>query len=301
MAWGSKPLVTKRKISERATPWALHPLLRHQPKPQKVTPLQEADEEKLVRMASQFQLRSDTPDDLRTHEGLSLMIPHPFAAQVAPFDQPMPTASPNTPGNRSTAARGRGPRIAAAPALPQPLRFSGRTMEPRRAFARSYETYLTAINALQTRWGGAFAMPAVLKAILDRFNLVDVAFEREQKRLVKYLGDALVPDSFLNTSCPLAYRCRKTRGIERTDSSGGRRGESRAAPTSGGQRGDTRPPGAPTHAESSASSAAPATGGAFNTTSRVTASRSGLCLRCQSTEHHVRERPLVGLGEAATL
>ncbi|KAG3108803.1 hypothetical protein PI125_g11503 [Phytophthora idaei] len=99
-------------------------------------------------------------------------------------------------------------------------------MEPRRAFARSYETYLTAINALQTRWGGAFAMPwisfflkaktpthfdyvtvdiamrelkiktdwpepesrmmnlqAVLKAILDRFNLVGVVFEREQKRL----------------------------------------------------------------------------------------------------------------------
>ncbi|KAG6954368.1 hypothetical protein JG688_00012385, partial [Phytophthora aleatoria] len=181
-----------------------------------VSPLQEADEGKLVRMASQFQLRSDTPEDVRKHEGLSLMIPHTFAAQVAPVDKPMPTASPNTPGNRSTVARGRGPRIAAAPALPQPLKISGRTMEPRRTFARSYETYLTAINAPQTRWGEKIAMPAVLKAIVDRFNLVDVAFEREQNRLVKYLGDALVPDSLLNTSCPLAYRCRKTCGIERT-------------------------------------------------------------------------------------
>ncbi|GMF56918.1 unnamed protein product [Phytophthora fragariaefolia] len=50
-------------------------------------------------------------------------------------------------------------RVAAAPTLPQPPRFEGRSMQDRRDFMHKYETYLGAINALQTQWSGAFAMP----------------------------------------------------------------------------------------------------------------------------------------------
>ncbi|KAG3120554.1 hypothetical protein PI124_g17273 [Phytophthora idaei] len=39
-------------------------------------------------------------------------------------------------------------------------------------------------------------LQAGLEAILDRFNVVDVVFEWEQKRLVKQLRDALVPRVF---------------------------------------------------------------------------------------------------------
>lgn len=52
-----------------------------------------------------------------------------------------------------------GQNVAVATALPQPPRFSGTTMQGRRIFMRQYETYLAAINALQTQWGGTFAMP----------------------------------------------------------------------------------------------------------------------------------------------
>ncbi|GMF26358.1 unnamed protein product [Phytophthora fragariaefolia] len=156
-------------------------------------------------------------------------------------------------------------RVAAAPTLPQPPRFEGRSMQDRRDFMHKYETYLGAINALQTQWSGAFAMPvgacigsktkrmiaryefnqlpgaiteeqwvayflqaktpshvnytsvdeamkalrmqtrwpepesrrmnlqANMEAILDRFNLTDLAFQHEQRRLVKYLAAALAP------------------------------------------------------------------------------------------------------------
>ncbi|KAF1786960.1 hypothetical protein GQ600_15340 [Phytophthora cactorum] len=39
-------------------------------------------------------------------------------------------------------------------------------------------------------------LQADLEAILDQFNLTDVAFEHEQRRIVKYLANALAPASF---------------------------------------------------------------------------------------------------------
>ncbi|KAG3121282.1 hypothetical protein PI124_g1148 [Phytophthora idaei] len=39
-------------------------------------------------------------------------------------------------------------------------------------------------------------LQADLEAILDQFNLADVAFEHEQRRIVKYLANALAPASF---------------------------------------------------------------------------------------------------------
>ncbi|KAE8912040.1 hypothetical protein PF003_g3340 [Phytophthora fragariae] len=199
--------------------------------------------------------------------GLRLQIPNPFEALETPGeeeteavqDAEMATASPEAFEMQ---------RVAAAPALPQPPRFSGRTMEDRREFMLKYETYLSAINALQTSGQGAFAMPvgacvdsltkrrvaryelnclpseiteqqwinyfkeanmptyvdyavvdeamkklkiqtkwpdpesrmahleADLEAILQKFNLTDVAFKNEQRRIVGYLAHALEPAGF---------------------------------------------------------------------------------------------------------
>ncbi|KAJ0393598.1 hypothetical protein ATCC90586_001342 [Pythium insidiosum] len=191
--------------------------------------------------------------------GLRVQIPNPFDAAAAAIDDAeMETASPMAMSQR----------VAAAPALPQPPRFEGKTMQDRRDFMRAYETYLGAINALQTQWGGAFAMPvgaciesrtkrmiaryefgtgvqsvteeqwidffrqasapsyvdyaavdeamrrlrmdtkwpepesrmmalqADLEETLDKFNIGELAFEHEQRRLVKYLAEALAPPSF---------------------------------------------------------------------------------------------------------
>lgn len=194
---------------------------------------------------------------------LTIRIPNPFeAAEDANEDEEMPTASPDQEERLSSQ------RVAAAPALPQPPRFAGRTMQDRRDFMQKYETYLAAINALQTPYSAAFAMPvgaciesktkrmiaryefnspvnlitelqwieyfkqarlpslvdyaavdnamktlkmktvwpepesrmmnlqADMETILDKFNLTDQAFEHEQRRLVRYLSDALEPPSF---------------------------------------------------------------------------------------------------------
>lgn len=190
--------------------------------------------------------------------GLQLQVPNPFTEATGPDeadDEGMPTVSP-----RSSQGR-----VAAAPALPQPPRYKGVTMQDRRDFMKAYETYLAAVNALQTQWTGAFAMPvgaciesgtkrliarwtfrkapeqitedewiqyfkqanvasivdyatvdaamtklkmdtsmpepesrmmrlqADMTTILERFNLTDVAFANEQRRLVKYMVAALQP------------------------------------------------------------------------------------------------------------
>ncbi|KAE9268584.1 hypothetical protein PR003_g31398 [Phytophthora rubi] len=39
-------------------------------------------------------------------------------------------------------------------------------------------------------------LQADLEAVLDQFNLTEVAFEHEQRRIVKYLANALAPASF---------------------------------------------------------------------------------------------------------
>ncbi|KAE9217059.1 hypothetical protein PF002_g16908 [Phytophthora fragariae] len=108
-----------------------------------------ADVDELTERAAAMQLES-APTPMPRAPGLRLQIPNPFEPSDQPVtDELMQTVSPVSSGQR----------VAAAPALPQPPRFEGRTMQDRRNFMRRYETYLTAINALQTQWGGAFAMP----------------------------------------------------------------------------------------------------------------------------------------------
>ncbi|KAE9196561.1 hypothetical protein PF005_g16830 [Phytophthora fragariae] len=109
----------------------------------------QADIEELAGRAAAIQLESATPPVPRT-SGLWLQTPTPFdPADGFEVDEAMPTVCPVSGGQC----------VAAAPALPQPPRFAGRTMQDRRDFMRQYEAYLTAINALQTQWGGAFAIP----------------------------------------------------------------------------------------------------------------------------------------------
>ncbi|KAE9134754.1 hypothetical protein PF010_g2348 [Phytophthora fragariae] len=203
--------------------------------------------------------------DERLAEHLEILTPNPFERRDheghGASDAEMPTASPR-PGPRDG-------RIAAAPALPQPPMYSGRTMQDRRDFMRKYEGYLVKVNALQTEWTAALAMPvnacietdtrrmiarwefsgaspetiteeqwedyfrqalvptfvdyasidtamkslkmktkwpepesrmmhlqADMEAILNRFNVTDLAFKHEQRRLVGYLTKALEPMSF---------------------------------------------------------------------------------------------------------
>ncbi|GMF52587.1 unnamed protein product [Phytophthora fragariaefolia] len=219
------------------------------------------DDEPVMRTAA-MQLEN-APSPTLSSLGLRIQIPNPFdATEVVDEDVEMPTASPENEERFSSQ------RVAAAPALPQPPRFAGRTMQDRRDFMQKYETYLAAINALQTPYTGAFAMPvgacvesktkrmiaryefnstvnliteqqwigyfmqaklpslvdyaavddamktlkmkitwpepesrmmnfqADLEGILDKFNLTDQAFEHEQRRLVRYLSNALEPPSF---------------------------------------------------------------------------------------------------------
>jgi hypothetical protein len=85
--------------------------------------------------------------------GLTIPIPNFFeATEVLNEDVEMPTASLERDD------RPYSQHVAAAPALPQPPRFTGRMMYDRRDFMQKYETDLAAINALQTSYTGAFVM-----------------------------------------------------------------------------------------------------------------------------------------------
>ncbi|KAE9272383.1 hypothetical protein PF001_g27966 [Phytophthora fragariae] len=113
-------------------------------------------DELAARIAATLLSSPGAPESPVRSPGLRLQIPNPFDAGGAGSEEPgvededMPTASPLAGQLQQ--------RVSAAPALPQPPRFEGRTMQDRRNFMRGYETYLTAINALQTQWSGAFAM-----------------------------------------------------------------------------------------------------------------------------------------------
>ncbi|KAE9309133.1 hypothetical protein PF008_g20785 [Phytophthora fragariae] len=110
------------------------------------------DDELVMRTAA-MQLES-APSPTLSSLGLRIQIPNPFdATEAVDEDVEMSTASPEREERFSSQ------RVAAAPALPQPPRFAGRTMQDRRDFMQKYETYLAAINALQTPYTGAFAMP----------------------------------------------------------------------------------------------------------------------------------------------
>ncbi|KAE8986376.1 hypothetical protein PR003_g13834 [Phytophthora rubi] len=114
-------------------------------------------DELAARIAATLLSSPGTPESPVRSPGLRLQIPKIFDAAGAGSEEPgveeedMPTASPLAGRLQQ--------RVSAAPALPQPPRFEGRTMQDRRNFMHGYETYLTAINALQTQWSGAFAMP----------------------------------------------------------------------------------------------------------------------------------------------
>ncbi|KAG3001181.1 hypothetical protein JG687_00012472 [Phytophthora cactorum] len=90
-----------------------------------VTPLCEADEAELSRMASQLHLAGDEHGAPGASDGPRLAAPNPFAAQDTTGDEPMPTASPT---DSAAPAKGQAARVTAAPVLPQPPRFADRTM-----------------------------------------------------------------------------------------------------------------------------------------------------------------------------
>ncbi|EGZ09112.1 hypothetical protein PHYSODRAFT_305871 [Phytophthora sojae] len=210
-------------------------------------------------------MRLDSAPSPSRPADLEILIPNPFERRDdeghGASNAEMPTASPRQ-GPRDG-------RIAAAPALPQPPMHSGRTMQDRRDFMHKYEGYLVKVNALQTEWTAALAMPvsacietdtrrmiarwefsgaspetiteeqwkdyfrqalvptfvdyasidtamkslkmqtkwpesesrmmhlqADMEAILNRFNVTDLAFKHELRRLVGYLTKALEPVSF---------------------------------------------------------------------------------------------------------
>ncbi|KAE9057512.1 hypothetical protein PF010_g31349 [Phytophthora fragariae] len=109
-------------------------------------------DERLAERTAAMRLDSE-PSPSRPAD-LEILIPNPFERRDdeghGASDAEMPTASPR-PGPRDG-------RIAAAPALPQPPMYSGRTMQSRRDFMRKYEGYLVKVNALQTEWTAALAM-----------------------------------------------------------------------------------------------------------------------------------------------
>ncbi|EGZ11905.1 hypothetical protein PHYSODRAFT_317259 [Phytophthora sojae] len=100
-------------------------------------------------------MRLDSAPSPSRPADLEILIPNPFERRDdeghGARDAEMPTASPRQ-GPRDG-------RIAAAPALPQPPMYSGRTMQDRRDFMHKYEGYLVKVNALQTEWTAALAMP----------------------------------------------------------------------------------------------------------------------------------------------
>ncbi|GMF30423.1 unnamed protein product [Phytophthora fragariaefolia] len=228
----------------------------------------DSDERLAERMAA---MRLDSAPSPSRPADLEILIPNPFERRDdeghGASDAEMPTASPRQ-GPRDG-------RIAAAPALPQPPMYSGRTMQDRRDLMYKFEGYLVKVNALQTEWTAALVMPvsarietdtrrmiarwefsgaspetiteeqwkdyfrqalvptfvdyasidtamkslkmqtkwpepesrmmhlqADMEAILNRFNVTDLAFKHEQCRLVGYLTKALEPVSSRKVVAP---------------------------------------------------------------------------------------------------
>lgn len=96
----------------------------------------------LTYRAAVLQMQSGS---LARSPGLRLQIPNPFVSDdlYGEEEREMDTAS-------KVAAPAAG-RIAAVPALPQPPRYARHTVQDRCDFMLQYETYLAAINALQTQ------------------------------------------------------------------------------------------------------------------------------------------------------
>ncbi|KAI9991400.1 hypothetical protein PInf_019081 [Phytophthora infestans] len=92
-----------------------------------------------------------------------------------------------------------GQHVVAAPALPQPPRLSGTTMQDRRIFMRQHDTYLAAINALQTQWGGAFAMlvgarvKATTKRMVARYELCMAPHMVSEQQWIDYVKQVNTP------------------------------------------------------------------------------------------------------------
>ncbi|KAL3665947.1 hypothetical protein V7S43_008746 [Phytophthora oleae] len=103
-------------------------------------------------------------------------------------------------------------RVAAAPALPQLLRFEGRTMQDHRDFMHTYETYLSAINALETQWSGAFAMPegacfeSKTKRMITRYEFSQPPGANTEDEWVAYFMQAKAPSHVGYTSISEAMK-----------------------------------------------------------------------------------------------
>lgn len=179
-----------------------------------------------------------------------------------------------------------------------------------------------------------------METVLDRFNLTEVAFEHEQRRLVKYLSDAFAPLSFksvvttrLTLQCYKPYKhtvlsfwawviqlMRDFMTFERASQSAlgsqyphcgsSREGRSVLAnpgQETGGSRGgsgDSRGGRGGRGGSGNNSSTAPTDSGADAGLSRSafnTTSDHRACLKCASSEHQVRDCPSCQPGEAQEL
>ena len=149
--------------------------------------------DQLTNATAALQLNSASP---ARPADLRLQIPNPFVEpdeQDVDGDAGMTTASPGA----APAVSG---RLTAAPALPQAPRYAGRTMQDRRDFMREYETYLAAINALQTQWTAPIAMPVgaciemVTKRMIARWEFGGIAANLvTEDQWIGYFRQALTP------------------------------------------------------------------------------------------------------------
>ncbi|POM57664.1 Pol protein, partial [Phytophthora palmivora] len=141
-------------------------------------------------------MRLDSAPSPSRPADLEILIPNPFERRDdeghGASDAEMPTASPRQ-GPRDG-------RIAAAPALPQPPMYSGRTMQDRRDFMHKYEGYMVKVNALQTEWTAALAMPVSAcietdtRRMIARWEFSGASPETvTEERWKDYFRQALVP------------------------------------------------------------------------------------------------------------
>ncbi|GMF23671.1 unnamed protein product [Phytophthora fragariaefolia] len=183
-------------------------------------------------------------------------------------------------------------------------------------------------------------LQADLEGILDKFNLTDTAVEHEQRRLVKYLADALAPQRFKavvatkltlhqnkkykNKVVPFcswvthllrgfitwksiapSWATTQTPSTGR-DGGGDRGGAGGRGQLSGrrGRGGRGRGYGGGRGGQECAMAPAAAAGDTSRTPSTSSGDRRparGSCLKCQSTDHQVRERPRCTPEEATRL
>jgi hypothetical protein len=166
----------------------------------------DAVEDELAARTAAMQLTSAS-SPIPGSPGQTIQIPNPFdTVGASDEDEEMPTASPQVEAMPTSQ------RVAAAPPLPQPPRFAGRTMQDRRDFMQKYETYLSAVNALQTLYSGAFAMPVAAcieswtKRMIARYEFNTAVHMITEQQWVDYFLQAKVPSLIDYAAVDIAMR-----------------------------------------------------------------------------------------------